>query len=90
MNTVDKLARDVKVGDIMWGGAYWWKISSMELVGLYVEFGLTWSGMGTEPMPYPGKYTCSSECPIAVVVVIPRTCAPCYDSDCDCIYDGVG
>ncbi len=92
MKMIEKAAGDLKVGDIMWGGSYYWTIAAIEPDSGIITFRLTWSGKGNSPYDNTNSWTTHSTYLVSIIDEerIARTCAPCRDSDCDCIFDGVG
>ncbi len=94
MDTERVRVSELKVGDVfLRGGDFPCKI--VELTGRGSVY-ITTEYVGDEPDTYNRRYSGNSwslrdtEYRLRVVAKPPRTCAPCRDSDCDCIFDMVG
>ncbi len=77
---------DFKVGDTLEYAHAEYRIATLAVNRGYVTvslFGVDFEHTTSDTFPSGTKR-------IRVRKVEPRTCAPCRDSDCDCIYDGVG
>ena len=82
----------VKAGDHIFTGAYYWKVKEIYPDDLRII--LEWVGVGARPDVIVNDLrswgpTQKAALLQGLVMLEPRKCAPCYDSDCECIYDNV-
>ena len=75
---------DLRDGDVYAVGPHRYDVMGVRHLTTTTQFTLFYKGPGGRAIPYNQ----SSRMPCQRVAA-PRTCAPCYDSDCNCVYDGV-
>ncbi len=92
--TQESLMTDFRVGDtILRAKQYEYKITGLDVEGDKTRITATWARTGPNPTgtysAARGRWRVLSDAMRVKVAYVPRNCNPCYDSDCDCIFDNV-
>lgn len=85
---------DFKVGDIyFWEQTLQYRIVHIERRANILAVSLKWNETGRDPADEGEPYNKTVRPLLTAlryrITYFPRDCAPCYDSDCDCIHDNV-
>jgi hypothetical protein len=88
------LAENMQVGDIYIelgsDKAYEWSVTSVVIDNCNkIRLRCKWTGKGPDPKEPNDCYTFYMPRDRTILRYIERKCKPCYDSDCDCIYDNI-